>query len=374
MAGLVIADTREQVTRLNAAIRDHRLTISAASDGRVVTTAAGEQLGVGDRIATRRNDRDVGVANRDRWTITRVPADGGLHVLGPTGHRALPAGYVHQHVELAYATTAHGAQGETVHTAHLVVGESTGAAAAYVGMTRGRQRNIAHLVADTLTRPRSNGCRSSDVAAPTSARATPPAKQPATSNATGHSGHWPLTAVLQRLRAGWDTEHDLSRALRATTARRDLYAAHGHAAADRVAEIDTDLDALQARLTQVRHQIRATLREPALQALPADRLTAEHRTWRDQRDAAVQAARLRQQQQQPAHRRREIPAPSSAAGPTVAPGSDSDAALGTPRAPEQRQHASAGQNTRKSRLRSCPRPPRPSAYTAHELRPEKEAP
>ena len=90
------------------------------------------------------------MANRDRWTITRVQADGGLHVLGPTGHRALPAGYVHQHVELAYATTAHGAQGETVHTAHLVVGESTGAAAAYVGMTRGRQRNIAHLVADTL--------------------------------------------------------------------------------------------------------------------------------------------------------------------------------------------------------------------------------
>ena len=82
--------------------------------------------------------------------ITHVLADGGLHVLGPTGHRALPAGYVHQHVELAYATTAHGAQGETVHTAHTVVGESTGAAAAYVGMTRGRQRNIAHLVADTL--------------------------------------------------------------------------------------------------------------------------------------------------------------------------------------------------------------------------------
>ena len=126
--GLVIADTREQVAPLNAAIRDHRLTISAASDGPLtttvtrVTTAAGEQLGVGDRIATRRNDRDLGVANRDRWTITRIQADGGLHVLGPTGHRALPAGYVHQHVELAYATTAHGAQGETVHTAHLSSG------------------------------------------------------------------------------------------------------------------------------------------------------------------------------------------------------------------------------------------------------------
>ena len=55
-----------------------------------------------------------------------------------------------EHVELAYATTVHGAQGETVDHAHLLVGETTGAAAAYVGMTRGRHHNTAHLVADTL--------------------------------------------------------------------------------------------------------------------------------------------------------------------------------------------------------------------------------
>ena len=61
-----------------------------------------------------------------------------------------PPTYVREHVELAYATTVHGAQGETVDHAHLLVGETTGAAAAYVGMTRGRQRNTAHLVADTV--------------------------------------------------------------------------------------------------------------------------------------------------------------------------------------------------------------------------------
>ena len=72
------------------------------------------------------------------------------------GPRALPATYVREHVELAYATTVHGAQGETVPTAHLLVGETTGAAAAYVGMTRGRNRNIAHLVADTLDEARSH--------------------------------------------------------------------------------------------------------------------------------------------------------------------------------------------------------------------------
>ena len=35
-------------------------------------------------------------------------------------------------------------------TAHLLVGEQTGAAAAYVGMTRGRHTNTAHLVAESV--------------------------------------------------------------------------------------------------------------------------------------------------------------------------------------------------------------------------------
>ena len=59
-------------------------------------------------------------------------------------------GYVARHVELGYATTAYGAQGATTHTAHVVIGEQTGAAAAYVGMTRGRAANTAHLVADSI--------------------------------------------------------------------------------------------------------------------------------------------------------------------------------------------------------------------------------
>jgi exodeoxyribonuclease V alpha subunit len=49
----------------------------------------------------------------------------------------------------------HGAQGETVPTAHLLLGETTGAAAAYVAMTRGRDHNTAHLVAATLDEARS---------------------------------------------------------------------------------------------------------------------------------------------------------------------------------------------------------------------------
>jgi exodeoxyribonuclease V alpha subunit len=152
--GTVIADTREQVATLNAAIRDQRLATGATITAGAVTTAAGERLGVGDQIATRRNDRDLGVANRDRWTVTGTDEQSGLLVRGRGGERTLPADYVRRHVELAYATTVHGAQGETVDQAHLLIGETTGAAAAYVGMTRGRHHNTAHLVAETAEQAR----------------------------------------------------------------------------------------------------------------------------------------------------------------------------------------------------------------------------
>ncbi|RHW24041.1 AAA family ATPase [Nocardioides immobilis] len=153
--GLVLADTREQVTALNAAIRAQRADdVGGARNGEhageVLTTHAGEVIGVGDRVATRRNDRDLGVANRDTWTVTKVDADGSMKVRGRSRERTLPAGYVRDHVELAYATTVYGAQGETVDHAHLLIGETTGAAAAYVGMTRGRKANTAHLVADSV--------------------------------------------------------------------------------------------------------------------------------------------------------------------------------------------------------------------------------
>jgi hypothetical protein len=111
--------------------------------------SAGEKIAVGDRIATRRNDPGLDVADRETWTVTNHHPDGSLTVTD-AGARNLPAGYVHQWVELAYATIVYGAQGETVHTAHLLVGERTGASSACVGMSRGRDHNTAHIVAETV--------------------------------------------------------------------------------------------------------------------------------------------------------------------------------------------------------------------------------
>jgi exodeoxyribonuclease V alpha subunit len=145
---LVIADTRDQVTELNAAIRELRTEESPRSG--VVTTARGERIGLGDRVATRRNDRALQVANRQTWTVAGIGQDGSLVLHGRGRDRQIPAAYAARFVELAYATTVHGAQGETVESAHVAIGEHTGAAAAYVAMTRGRESNTAHVVAECV--------------------------------------------------------------------------------------------------------------------------------------------------------------------------------------------------------------------------------
>ncbi|GAA3533315.1 hypothetical protein AFL01nite_18550 [Aeromicrobium flavum] len=144
---LVVADTREQVARINALAHRVRRDNREVTDR--VVTSSGERIGVGDTVATRRNDHDADVANRETWTV--LTCDGaGLTVGGASGRRVLPPEYVLRHVELAYATTAYGAQGSTVPVSHVIVGEHTGAASAYVGMTRGRERNVAHLVAASV--------------------------------------------------------------------------------------------------------------------------------------------------------------------------------------------------------------------------------
>ncbi|WP_091541893.1 MobF family relaxase [Modestobacter sp. DSM 44400] len=162
----VVVDTREQAAELNVAIRERLVAGGRVDDKTVVTTGAGRRIGAGDRIATRRNDRDLGVANRDTWTVTAVGRHGELVVIPAdvtpasdvtpavtpaTGlARVLPVDYVTRHAELAYASTAHGVQGDTVPAAHVLIGGHTGAASAYVGMTRGRTANTAHLVAADL--------------------------------------------------------------------------------------------------------------------------------------------------------------------------------------------------------------------------------
>ncbi|NMM23088.1 MAG: AAA family ATPase, partial [Phycicoccus sp.] len=219
---LVIAETREQVAALNATIRDQLIATGRVDDTRAVTTAAGERIGVGDRVATRRNDRTLDVANRDTFTVTGIDPDGTLALDGGRGERRLPAGYVQDHLELAYVTTVYGAQGHTVDQAHLLVGEHTGAAAAYVGMTRGRETNIAHLVAGSVEDARAQWIStfSRDRADLGPAHAARLAASEAATYATYATGR-PLKAVLIDLRRAWTLQADLTGHIAQATSTRD---------------------------------------------------------------------------------------------------------------------------------------------------------
>jgi hypothetical protein len=64
------------------------------------------------------------------------------HVVGVV---LLPADYVREHVELAYASTAHRAQGRTVDTAHALVSPTTTREVLYVSGTRGREGNWLYV-------------------------------------------------------------------------------------------------------------------------------------------------------------------------------------------------------------------------------------
>jgi len=156
---LLIADTNTAVAELNTRARADRVAWGIVEpDG--VRLDDGTHAGVGDRVVTRRIDRSLRlgphswVKNGDRWWVARRHGDGSLDVRragdateGPV--LRLPGWYVAQHVELAYATTAHRAQGDTVDTAHAVVRPEMCRELLYVAMTRARHANTAYVCTDS---------------------------------------------------------------------------------------------------------------------------------------------------------------------------------------------------------------------------------
>ncbi|MEO8518347.1 MAG: MobF family relaxase [Dermatophilaceae bacterium] len=286
---LLVADTREQVAELNASIREQLVAGGHLDDTKVVTTWAGERIGVGDQIATRRNDRDADVANRDTWTVTGIGANGGLVVAGSRGERVLPANYVRDHVELAYASTVYGAQGATTGAAHLLVGEHTGAAAAYVAMSRGRDHNTAHLVADTPQEARNQWIEvfTRDRADLGPAHAARLADQEAAQYATQR----PQAEALSDLRDAWTHEHDLAQDLTAARGERDQLTQ----VVPLRAQHDAQVDAARATYEQARaHATQAGEHADQLEAL-VDNHTLQlasqlHQEWDTDRPAARSAA------------------------------------------------------------------------------------
>jgi conjugative relaxase-like TrwC/TraI family protein len=111
--------TRNNDTRaaLNARVRAIRHGEGELQNPR---TYASIDIAVGDRVIARRNDQLADVDNGTRGTVISAHS-GGIVVRTDSGStRALPARYVAEHVEHAYALTGHGIQGGTVEWAGVV--------------------------------------------------------------------------------------------------------------------------------------------------------------------------------------------------------------------------------------------------------------
>jgi len=150
----MMAATNETVVALNRraqALRADHGEIDLAGPSADV---ANYRLCAGDRVATRRNDRQLRtdrglmVKNRDQWDVLAVHPGGALTVSGRTGAVRLPGDYVAEHVELAYAQTSHANQGRTVDVSFLFVDGPTDTRGVYVPLTRGRLSNEAFVAVD----------------------------------------------------------------------------------------------------------------------------------------------------------------------------------------------------------------------------------
>jgi len=152
----ITATRNEHVDVINHHIQQRRIE-AGELDQNTLTPIDDDWAMVGDIVATRRNDRRLrtttgeAIRNRERWTITDNNRGGEITVTRLDGHGTitLPADYVRQHVQLAYATTEHGAQGETADRSITVATTATTGRGLYVGMTRGRDENHALVVTDT---------------------------------------------------------------------------------------------------------------------------------------------------------------------------------------------------------------------------------
>ena len=122
----------------------------------------GNHAGVGDLVRARLNTEiDAGgrqLTNRDTLQITafRGPdAEVRRQRLDGTWTETfrVPRAYLAASAELAYAGNVHVAQGRTVDTAHLLVTDTLSRQALYVGMTRGREANTAHVVTGNTAPP-----------------------------------------------------------------------------------------------------------------------------------------------------------------------------------------------------------------------------
>jgi len=148
----LIAWERERCREMSRRIRDDLQHLGIVESGREVRLAAGARASRGDVIMARTTDHRAGVANGDPLRIEAVNDDGSLTVRAKlerdpqTGQRRWAEttfcyrGY--GTADLAYASTAHTAQGRTLTSSIALITGGESRQWLYSAMTRGAECNV----------------------------------------------------------------------------------------------------------------------------------------------------------------------------------------------------------------------------------------
>jgi TrwC relaxase/AAA domain len=158
---LLLAGSNSEAADLSRRVQAKLIQLGTVQRPRAALSD-GNQAGIGDLIRARLNTKiNAGgrrLTNRDTLKITgwhgpdaqvrRRDLDGTW-----TSPFLVPRAYLADSAELDYAGNTHVGQGRTVDTAHLLVTGTLSRRSLYVGLTRGRESNTAHIVTGKTAPP-----------------------------------------------------------------------------------------------------------------------------------------------------------------------------------------------------------------------------
>ncbi len=151
---ILLAGSNEEAAELARRVQEQLVKIGTVVQPRA-PLADGNQAGTGDLIRARLNTEiDAGgprLTNRDvlrieGWQGQDAEVSRRLPGGGWSARFLVPRSYLASDAELQYAGNIHVSQGRTVDTSHVLVTETLSRQSFYVGMSRGRESNIAHVV------------------------------------------------------------------------------------------------------------------------------------------------------------------------------------------------------------------------------------
>ena len=145
---LILSHTNDEVQTLNGLARERLRQAGALGEDVTIRAEQGpRQFAPGDRIMFLRNERSLGVKNGSLGRVDSVSA-ARMAVLLDDGRAVAFDLKDYAHVDHGYAATIHKAQGVTVDRVHLLATPGLDRHAAYVGLSRHRDRVDLHYGGD----------------------------------------------------------------------------------------------------------------------------------------------------------------------------------------------------------------------------------